>query len=281
MADLYRLLQSIQPVLTPAPLVSLSAKQGELTVSETASSSCLISAVPPVPPVPEQYIQPTESCYQQAPYRMFPLPPSTSTPLFALPPSKRMLSDEVVDQSHSNDVVPTMSNVAETKKSSATQRFAQPSSATVCIHDEVAALQKLNCSLEDDPALAADIMSLVGIGKVQETLKLDAGRAAPDFKKPELDEAMDIMLQGGLDSIHMASADITAQAMVASPTSNSCEVWKLISAFDAHFARVKLIAIEGDDIELALLSKKALDVITKLKNDDTIFEYNCFRAQAL
>lgn len=70
MADLLRLLQGIQPVLTPPTLVALSEKQGELTLSETASSPCVISAVPPVPPVPEQYIQAAESCYQQAPYNM-------------------------------------------------------------------------------------------------------------------------------------------------------------------------------------------------------------------
>ena len=43
------------------------------------------------------------------------------------------------------------------------------------------------------------------------------------------------------------------------------EVWRLISAFDAHSAQMKLIAIEGDNLELALHCKKALEVIQKLK----------------
>ena len=42
------------------------------------------------------------------------------------------------------------------------------------------------------------------------------------------------------------------------------EVWRLISAFGAHFAQMKLIAIEGDHLELALHCKKALEVIQKL-----------------
>lgn len=176
-----------------------------------------------------------------------------------------MLSEERVDRAHSKDVISTMSSVAETKKLSASQSFAQPSSATVYIHDEVAALQKLSCSLEDDPELAADFMSLLGIAKAKETPNKYAWRASDDLKKQELDEEMVIMLQGGQVSTHKASADITAHAMVASPTSNSREVWKLISAFDAHSAKVKLIAIEGDNFELALLSKMVLDFVKKLK----------------
>ena len=173
---------------------------------------------------PEKYIQPAEPSNQGTAHHIFPLLPLTSTIPFAVLPSRQALSEEKVDQASSKDAVSTMPSVDEAKELSAVQTFTPPSSATVRIHDKVAGSQRLCCSSE---------------------------------KKQDPRQEFITMLQEGEATVLKAHGQMTAHAMVIPQTSTFREVWRLISAFDTHFAQMKLIAIEGDNLELALSCKKA------------------------
>ena len=96
MADLDRLLRSIQPVLPIPPSADASKKSAELLLPKIASTSCVASAGLPVPPPPEECIQPAKSSNEDCAYKMFPLPPLPPTLPSAPLSAKRVLSGERV-----------------------------------------------------------------------------------------------------------------------------------------------------------------------------------------
>ena len=52
---------------------------------------------------------------------------------------------------------------------------------------------------------------------------------------------------------------------VAASTPSFCDVWHLLSALEAHFAQMKSVSIQADDLEKALFVKKALVVVDRLE----------------
>ena len=59
-------------------------------------------------------------------------------------------------------------------------------------------------------------------------------------------------------------AEKAANNMVAVLTPSFRDIWQLLSVFKARFAQMKLISLEGDNLEMALI-KKALVVVDQLK----------------
>ena len=77
-------------------------------------------------------------------------------------------------------------------------------------------------------------------------------------------------------------AEKAAIAMVAAPTPNFRDIWQLLSAFEARFAQMKILSVEGDDLETAIFVKKAMVIVDQLKkHEDSIRGNNRCRAQAL
>ena len=60
------------------------------------------------------------------------------------------------------------------------------------------------------------------------------------------------MLREGEATVEKASAETTGHVMVTPQTPQFRDIWSWLSALDTHFAQMKLIAIEGDSLELAL-----------------------------
>jgi hypothetical protein len=178
----------------------------------------------------------------------------------------------------------TGSSVSEPTEPSASHIFAQPSSATFNIQDVLAAAQRMSCETSgstdfgNDPELAADIVSLVAAAKAEQTAKHDAELAA-SVAADDARAALNVCLQpqsaaliaiAASDAVKIAKdtaddeAEKAANAMVAVSTPGFRDNWHLLSAFEARFAQMKLIAIEGDNLEIALFVKKALVVVDQL-----------------
>ena len=64
-------------------------------------------------------------------------------------------------------------------------------------------------------------------------------------------------------------AEKAANAMVAVSTPSFRDILQLLSAFKARFAQLKLISLEGDNLEMALFIKHALVVVDQLKSSLT------------
>ena len=126
---------------------------------------------------------------------------------------------------------------------------------------------------------SADIVSAVAAAKAEQTAKHDAELAA-SVAADDARAAFNICLQppsaaliavAASDEVREAKntaddkAEKAANAMVAVQTPSFRDIWQLLSAIKARFAQMKLVSIEGDNLEMAIFIKKALVVVDQLK----------------
>ena len=272
-ADLNRLLQSIQPVVPPLPVVLPS----------------MPSAVPLVPPLPRSILAIKGAEHAQSKNAVCTgsilaeqTAPSASH-IFTQPNSATFNIQHELAAAQSMGCK-TLLQFAETLTAACNKKAANAISTGSIVDERTApSATSGSTSLEDDPELAADIVSAAAAAKAEETAKHDAELAA-SVAAEDARAALYVCLQPPSAALIAAAAseevktathtadddaEKAAIAMVAAPTPNFRDIWQLLSAFEARFAQMKILSVEGDDLETAIFVKKAMVIVDQLKKMKT------------